>query len=83
MENKEVNIKMIPLNPFIDTLIELYNRGVDYIDIVGVMDDKQDRLAITFTEEYMTAEGVENFKDIPKEEIINTKLSDEDLDQLI
>ena len=83
MENKEVNIKMIPLNPFIDTLIELYNRGVDFIDIVGVMGDKQDRLAITFTEDYMTAEGIENFKDVPKEEIFNTKLSDEDLDQLI
>ena len=40
MENNEqVSIKKIPLDTFIDILMDLYNKGVDYIDITGVTDD--------------------------------------------
>ena len=53
MENKEVCIKKIPLDNFINVLMELYNKGLDYVDIQGVTDNNQDRLAISFTNEYM------------------------------
>lgn len=33
MENKEVCIKKIPLDNFINILMELYNKGLDYVDI--------------------------------------------------
>ena len=36
MENREVRIEKIPLDKLIDTLVDLYNQGVDYIDISGV-----------------------------------------------
>ena len=79
MENKEVCIKKIPLN----ILMELYNKGLDYVDIQGVTDDRQDRLAISFTNEYMTPEGVDNFMGSPYIEEMDMKLTDEDLNQLL
>ena len=83
MENKEVCIKKIPLDNFINILMELYNKGLDYVDIQGVTDDSQDRLAISFTNEYMTPEGVDNFMDSPYIEEVDMKLTDEDLNQLL
>ena len=83
MENKEVCIKKIPLDNFINILMELYNKGLDYVDIQGVTDDSQDRLAISFTNEYMTPEGVDNFMGSPYIEEVDMKLTDEDLNQLL
>jgi hypothetical protein len=87
MENNEqVNIKKIPLDTFIDVLMDLYNKGVDYIDITGVTNDHSDKMAISFTSEYMMKGAEEEFKDIPSldvKDLLNQKLSQEDLDQLI
>ena len=83
MENKEVCIKKIPLDNFINILMELYNKGLDYVDIQGVTDNSQDRLAISFTNEYMTPEGVDNFMGSPYIEEVDMKLTDEDLNQLL
>ena len=83
MENKEVCIKKIPLDNFINILMELYNKGLDYVDIQGVTDDHQDRLAISFTNEYMTPEGVDNFMGSPYIEEVDMKLTDEDLNRLL
>ncbi len=49
MENNPVQIRKIHLDGFIEILVELYNKGVDYIDITGVPDGDQDRMAISFT----------------------------------
>lgn len=88
MENNPVQIRKIHLDGFIEILVELYNKGVDYIDITGVPDGDQDRMAISFTTDYMMEGAEENFKDVPMEgidinELLNQKLSDEDLNQLI
>jgi hypothetical protein len=87
MENNEqVSIKKIPLDNFIDILMDLYNKGVDYIDITGVTDDESDKMAISFTSEYMMEGAEEEFKDMPQldmKDLLNKKLSQEDLDQLI
>lgn len=83
MENRGINIRMIPIDELINTLVELYNIGVDYIDIVGIPGEKQDNMAISFTAEYMSEEAKESFDEDISEEIIKTKLSEEDLDQLI
>jgi len=83
MENKEVCIKKIPLDNFINVLMELYNKGLDYVDIQGVTDDYQDRLAISFTNEYMTPEGIQNFMGSSHVEEIDMKLTDEDLNRLL
>jgi hypothetical protein len=87
MENRETVIEKIPINKFIDVLVDLYNKGVDYIDIIAEKGERQDRMAISFTSEYMTPEGVKYFeKDDPFIEVEGNpslnKLSDEDLNQL-
>ena len=84
MENREVKIEKIPLDKLIDTLVELYNKGIDYVDIAGVPGKEFDRLAIGFNKEYMTEQGKKNFAELDEElEIKPGKLTDDDLNYLI
>lgn len=87
MENNGVNIEKVPLQKLIDILVEMYNNGVDYIDITGVKGEKKDYMAIGFNKEYMCPEAQENFDKIPntisEEDITKRKLSDEDINDLI
>ena len=84
MENREVKIEKIPLDKLIDTLVDLYNKGIDYIDVVGVPGKEFDRMGIAFTRDYMTEQGKENFEGLDLDlEIKTTKLTDEDLNELI
>ena len=88
MENNEglLTIKKIPLDSFIDILMDLYNKGVDYIDITGVTNEHMDKMAISFTSDYMMEGSEENFENAPPldiKDLLNQKLSEEDLDQLI
>lgn len=92
-KKQELRLRKIPLEAFLDTLLELYNEGLDYIDLVGTPDEKQDTIGILFTREYMSKEMRERFEevgddmvdDIEKEEI-SKKIdlsNDDDLNQLI
>lgn len=91
MENdNKLTIKKVQLNHFIETLVDLYDKGVDFIDIIGTVNDKQDSVGISFCREYMNPEYVKNFDSIPvtkkKPTVpkkVKTKLSDDDLNQLI
>lgn len=86
MSKEPVMLKKIPLDRLIDILVEIYNRGVDYIDITGVPDEEQDRVAISFSKDYMTEEGRKNFENTPidlTDEFFDTKLSEDDLNDLI
>ena len=84
MKNEEVVLKKIPLEILMETLVDLYKRGVEYIDIVGVSGEIQDTLGVYFTDEYMRKNV--NFNDIEEyiKQTININLSDkDDLNQLI
>lgn len=84
MENREVKIQKIPLDRLIDTLVELYNKGIDYVDIHGVPGEDFDKMAIVFTRDYMTEEGKHNFEgDDLDVEIKPDKLTDDDLNILL
>jgi hypothetical protein len=86
MSRETVMLKKLPLDKLIDVLVELYNKGVDYIDITGVPDEEQDRVAISFSKDYMTEEGKKNFEDAPidlTDEFFDDKLTDDDLNDLI
>jgi hypothetical protein len=85
MENKEVKIQKIPLDALIETLVSLYNQGIDYIDISGKPGTDFDSMAIVFTKDYMTEEGKKNFieDDEIDLEIRPSKLTDDDINQLI
>ena len=75
MENNEVTLRKIPLKIFLDILQDAWNKGADYIDIIGVPDAIQDNIAIAVKEEYM------HFEDDGPE--LDKDITDEDLNQLI
>jgi hypothetical protein len=93
MEKKEIRLTKIPLGTFLDALLELYNEGLDYIDIIGTPDEKQDTIGIAFSKEYMSKSMAERYSDLEaefksefleNEESEDIDLSDEDdLNQII
>ena len=91
-KKKEVRLHKIALGPFLDTLLELFHEGLEYVDIIGTPDENQDVIGIVFSPEYMSEkmrkkyEDAENFMvDKLKNEISkDVDLSDDnDLNQLI
>jgi len=75
-------IKKVPLDEIIDVFMDLYNKGVDFIDIIA--SEKDNRISVIFTEEYINQEAIDNFElDNTTEINIDTKLTDEDFNQLI
>ena len=84
---KEFTLKKIELNTLIQVLVGLYNSGVDYVDLSGENHEEQDIIKVTVREGYFQQkEDEEDYEQYQEEDIIikpNTKLSDEDLNQLI
>jgi hypothetical protein len=75
-------IKKVPLDEIIDVFMDLYNKGVDFIDLIAT--EKDNRISVIFTEEYINQEAIDNFElDDDVEINITTKLTDEDFNQLI
>lgn len=85
-KKQELRLRKIPLEAFLDALLELYNEGLDYIDIVGTPNSVQDTIGILFTRDYMCDEMRERFDEDSNNEEVSKKidLSDnDDLNQLI
>jgi hypothetical protein len=85
MDNKdnEVRLKKIPLDIFIQALMDIYNSGIDYVDIIGKNNEEQDIVGIAFCDEYMGKDVKEETFEELKEKFKNIKLSDDDLNQLL
>jgi hypothetical protein len=85
MENNEVILKKIPLKVLLDILTDAWNKGADYIDIIGVADEIQDNIAIAIKEEYFNTNPEDEFEvDVELEKPDGNKdITDEDLNQLI
>lgn len=84
MENNEVTFKKIPLKVFLDILQDAWEKGADYVDMVGVPDEVQDNIAVVIREEYINADPEDEFEiDVELENPDDKNLSDEDLNQLI
>lgn len=82
MDN-QVRIRKVHLQTLLDILSDLFDKGVDYVDIIGTLQDDQDSLGISFSKEYMAEEYIENFDNIDIPNQLKTNLSDDDLNQLI
>lgn len=94
-KKKEVILRKIALQKFIETLVDVYNSGADYVDIVGTPDENQDTIGIVVHEEYLSKDDmqIEFISDEDEEEEPYTKidpltgniipLSDEDINDLI
>ena len=77
MSKNNFLVRKIDLEAFIATLTDLWDKGVDYIDLAANEDET--RMAIYFSEEYMS----EEFKNKTKDEEGPTNISDLDINQLI
>jgi len=78
---RKFKIKKLELNAFIELLIELYESGVDYIDLDSDNSEKgQDKLIIQTREEYMNPDWVAEHKTTKVE---TTKLTDDNLNELL
>lgn len=77
---RRVKFRKIPLKHLIDTLIHLYDSGVDYIDIIGVEDKVQDVVTLSVQAEYMNNPS-DNVPD--NIDFINDKLTDDDINNLM
>ena len=84
---KEFTLKKIDLDTLLKVLVGLYNSGVDYVDLSGENHEEQDIIKVTVREGYFQQEKEDDdYEQYEEEDIIikpNTKLSDEDLNQLI
>jgi hypothetical protein len=82
---KKVNIEML-----MATLADLWNGGVQFVDIYGKLNnnDEPDAVWLAFEKDYMHPKYVENFNMIINKEDrskinVKKKLSDDDLNELI
>ncbi len=93
MENDMI-IKKVSIQVLLGLLEELYDRGVDYVDIHGKsLTADQDILGVSFSKNYMDPECIENFDTFEEEgeeptendekKEIKISLKDEDLENLI
>lgn len=79
--SNQVRLRKIPLEEFIDVLLDLHNSGVCYIDIIGNVGEKIDKVGIFVEEQYMKhSEKVNGNAPV----ILKRKnLTDEDINQLL
>jgi hypothetical protein len=89
--SKHPVLKKVDINELMDTMMELWTRGVDYVDIV--IKPEENSIALMFTEEYLSEEAKEKLLEMenddedslsPDEYIeVKSKLTDDDLNQLM
>jgi hypothetical protein len=86
---KEVRLRKIPIEILLNALTDLYELGLEYVDLIGENDVVQDKVGIMYTEEYFRKEAIDDIVDDIIDNIIkndtdgDNKLSDDDLNQLI
>lgn len=82
-------LRKVDINELMDTMMELWTRGVDYIDIM--IKPEENTISLLFTEEYLSDEAKEALADVEYDEDDDTEeyveikggLTDEDLNQLM
>jgi len=95
--SKHPVLKKVDLNELMDTMMELWTRGIDYVDIMIKPDENS--ISLLFTEEYLSDEAKEKlaeegddydgeddneYEGFPDECVeVKSKLTDDDLNQLM
>jgi len=91
-EKNKFTITKIPLEPLIEILLKIYELGMEYIDIEGVVDSDnvKDTVNIKFCNEYMDIDKTDEdsikgyiigYNDVDQDD--RKPLSDDDLNELI
>lgn len=69
MKRKEFALKKIYLEDFINVLIDIYERGADYVDLIGYPNSERDRIDLIVTEEYMRKDEEEENKGLTMDKL--------------
>lgn len=78
MENKEITVRKIPLKIFLNTLENLYEQGIDFIDLISITSEKQDTIKIDIKMEYVNEDY-----EVVEDTIETRKLTEEDFNQIM
>ena len=78
-------IKKIPLEEFLNILTELYDRGLDFIDVICIkVSENENDVILSYTRDYMNSdapgENFEKLKEIADEP--EKGLTDEDINRI-
>jgi hypothetical protein len=82
-------LKKVDINELMDTMMELWTRGVDYVDII--IKPEENSIALMFTEDYLSEEAKEKLLEMEEDDEgiadeyveVKSKLTDDDLNQLM
>jgi len=80
-EKDDFQVKKIPLEMFINLIVNIYESGANFIDLAAINDEEaeKDTIKIAVREDYYDNDEEED--DAPKS--ANVKLSDDDINDLI
>jgi len=62
--SNNVRIRKVHVESFIAILSDLFEKGVDYVDVYGVAGDPADSIGLSFSKEYMSKDLEENFENM-------------------
>ena len=81
---KEVKLQKIPLEAFIEALVQLYENGANFVDIIGIPDVDQDIIGLAVKNEYLVDLEEEDDDDEEEEYKIKKQvmLTDDDITRL-
>ena len=87
MENKMV-VRRVSVEMLLSVLTNLYEQGVDYVDVTGKINEEADQLGISVNENYLANENLKlEDIDFPKIEFtldrLPRKLNEDDLNNLL
>lgn len=80
MSKNKLVVKKVDLESFIEILTELWEKGIDFVDIHVGEDDK--KISLSFIEEYLSEEAKNHLKD-EMNELPPTDIKDLNIDDLI
>ena len=69
-------IKKIPLKPLLDILQDVWEKGADYVDIIGVTGDVQNNVLIAIRDDYMNSDDDDDDEEEEKKHSLKEETPD-------
>jgi hypothetical protein len=79
-------VRKLDLYEMIEVLNQLYDMGINYVDLYGESHEYQDSLGFYFSKEYMDPEHAHEFDNLMTDDRDSSsirKLTDDDINQLL
>lgn len=89
MENNRIlAARQVKIEHMMDALMELWNMGLEYVDVHGERGEDQDSVVLEFSKAYMDEEYKDRFDEFFKEDTneegqVTKRLTDDDINRLL